>query len=118
MNSLKLVKTLRKDLSTSKSQFLSIKFFRRNLPSYWVWICILERFYNNNNNNNNIENIIREIPSEHASRPTLFKIIDNAVKKKYLFKEVDKNDKRKFNIFPTQQTIDEFTEWAKIFKVL
>ena len=116
MNTLELIKTLRKDLSHSKSQFVSIKFFRRNLPSYWIWICILERFFNNNNNN--IENIIKEIPSEHASRPTLFKIIDDAVKKKYLVKEVDKNDKRKFNIFPSQQTMDEFEEWAKIFKVL
>ena len=71
---------------------------------------------NNNNNNNNIENIIKEIPSEYASRPTLFKIIDDAVKKKYLVKEVDKNDKRKFNIIPSQQTIDEFEEWTKVFK--
>ena len=118
MNSLKIVKTLRKDLNQSKSQFLSIKFFRRNLPSYWVWICTLEKFFDNNKNNNNIENIIKEIPSELASRPTLFKIIDNAVKKKYLFKEVNKKDKRKFNLFPTQQTIDDFEEWAKIFKVL
>ena len=115
MNSLELIKILRKDLSQSKSQFVSIKFFRRNLSSYWVWICILERFFNNNNNNN-IENIIKEIPSEHASRPTLFKIIDDAVKKKYLVKEIDKNDKRKFNLFPTSQTINEFEEWAKIFK--
>ena len=119
MNTLELIKTLRKDLNHSKSQFVTIKFFRRNLSSYWVWICILERFFSNNdNNNNNIENIIREIPSEHASRPTLFKIMDDAVKKKYLVKEVDKNDKRKFNIFPSQQTIDEFEEWSKIFKVL
>ena len=116
MNSLELIKILRKDLSQSKSQFITIKFFRRNLSSYWVWICILERFFNNNNNNNNIENIIKEIPSEHASRPTLFKIIDDAVKKKYLVKEIDKNDKRKFNLFPASQTINEFEEWAKIFK--
>ena len=115
MNSLELIKTLRKDLSHSKSQFVTIKFFRRNLSSYWVWICILERFVKNNKKNN-IENIIKEIPSEHASRPTLFKIIDDAVKKKYLVKEVDKNDKRKFNIIPSQQTIDEFEEWTKVFK--
>ena len=77
MNSLELIKILRKDLSQSHSKFKSIKFFRRNLSSYWIWICILERFFNNNNNN--IENIIKEIPSEHASRPTLFKIINDAV---------------------------------------
>jgi len=115
MNYLDLIKILRSDLNQSQSQFMSIKFFRRNLPSYWVWICILERFFNNNNNNN-IETIIREIPREHASRPTLFKIIDDAVKKEYLVKELDKNDKRKINLFPTSQTIKEFEEWSKVFK--
>ena len=115
MDSLKLIKILRNDLNQSHSQFISIKFFRRNLPSYWIWISILERYYNNNNNNN-IEKIISEIPSEHASRPTLFKIIDDAVKKKYLVKELDKDDKRKYNLFPTSQTIKEFEEWAKVFK--
>ena len=115
MDSLKLIKILRNDLNQSHSQFISIKFFRRNLPSYWLWISILERYYNNNNNNN-IEKIISEIPSEHASRPTLFKIIDDAVKKKYLVKELDKDDKRKINLFPTSQTIKEFEEWAKVFK--
>jgi len=115
MDSLKLIKILRNDLNQSHSQFISIKFFRRNLPSYWIWISILERYYNNNNNNN-IEKIISEIPSEHASRPTLFKIIDDAVKKKYLVKELDKDDKRKINLFPTSQTIKEFEEWAKVFK--
>ena len=114
MDSLKLIKILKNDLNQSHSQFMSIKFFRRNLPSYWVWICILERFFNNNNNN--IEEIIREIPSEHASRPTLFKIIDDAVKKKYLVRELDKNDKRKNNLLPTSQTIKEFEEWSKVFK--
>ena len=119
MNYLNLIKILRNDLKQSHSQFVSIKFFRRNLSSYWVWICILERYFNNKNKNtNNIENIIKEIPSEHASRPTLFKIIDDAVKKNYLVKEIDKNDKRKINLFPASQTIKEFEEWAKIFKVL
>ena len=114
MNYFDLIKILKNDLNQSHSQFMSIKFFRRNLPSYWVWICILERFFNNNNNN--IEKIVREIPSEHASRPTLFKIIDDAVKKNYLVKELDKNDKRKINLFPASQTIKEFEEWAKVFK--
>ena len=115
MNYLDLIKILRNDLNQSHSQFMSIKFFRRNLTSYWVWICILER-YLDNNNNNNIEKIIKEIPSEYASRPTIFKIIDDAVKKNYLVKELDKNDKRKINLFPTSQTIKEFEEWAKVFK--
>jgi len=113
-NNLKLLIILKKDLNQSHSKFITIKFFRRNLSSYWIWICILERFYYNNNNN--IENIIKEIPSEHASRPTLFKIIDDAVKKNYLARELNKEDKRKFNLLPSEQTIKEFEEWSKIFK--
>jgi hypothetical protein len=115
MDYLSLIKVLNTDLNQSHSQFLSIKFFRKNITSYWIWISILERYYNNNNNNN-IENTIKGIPSEIASRPTLFKIIDDAVQKKYLVKELDKNDKRKINLFPTSQTIKEFEEWAKVFK--
>jgi hypothetical protein len=114
---LQLIKILKKDLNQSHSKFITIKFFRRNFSSYWVWICILERFYCYYNNNN-IENIIKEIPSEHASRPTLFKIIDDAVKKNYLVRELDKEDKRKFNLFPSEQTIKEFEEWSKMFKDL
>ena len=118
MNSLELLSVLKKDISKYNSKFETIKFFRRNLPSYWMWICILVRYFDNNNNdsNNNIENIIKEIPSEHASRPTLFKIIDSAVKKKYLIKELDKKDKRKIKLYPSEKTVKEFKEWSQIFK--
>jgi len=47
---------------------------------------------------------------------SIFKIIDDAVSKKYFEKIVDENDKRKYNLFPTSQTIKEFEEWAKVFK--
>ena len=115
MNYLEFLQTLKKDLNQSNSDFKTVKFFRKDIVSVWIWFCVLEQYYNNNNNNN-IEKIISEIPSEHASRPTLFKIIDDAVKKKYLVKELDKDDKRKINLFPTSQTIKEFEEWAKVFK--
>ena len=114
MNYLKLVQSLKKDLNQSNSNFQTVKFFRKDIVSVWIWFCVLEQYYNNNNNN--IENIISEIPKEYASRPTIFKIIDDAVSKKYFEKIVDKNDKRKYNLFPTSQTIKEFEEWAKVFK--
>ena len=117
MNYLKLVQSLKKDLNQSNSDFETVKFFRKDIVSVWIWFCVLEQYYNNNNNNNNnIENIMSEIPKEYASRPTIFKIIDNAVSKKYFEKIVDKNDKRKYNLFPTSQTLKEFEEWAKVFK--
>jgi hypothetical protein len=114
INYLKLIQNLKKDLNESNSNFETVKFFRKDIVSVWIWFCVLEQHYNNNNNN--IENIMIEIPNEYASRPTIFKIIDNAVSKKYFEKIVDENDRRKYNLFPTSQTIKEFEEWAKVFK--
>ena len=53
---------------------------------------------------------------EYASRPSIFKIIDDAVSKEYFKKVLDKNDKRKYNLFPTLQCIKEFEEWANVFR--
>jgi len=115
MNYLKFLQNLKKDLNRSNSDFETVKFFRKDIVSVWIWFCVLEQYYSNNNNNN-IENIISEIPKEYASRPTIFKIIDDAVSKKYFEKIVDENDKRKYNLFPTSQTIKEFEEWSKVFE--
>ena len=117
MNYLKLVQNLKQDLYERLNDFETVKFFRKDIVSYWIWFEVLERNYNNNKNNN-LESIIRNIPGELGSRPTLFKVIDTAVAKKYFIKELDKKDKRKFNLIPSQQTIKEFEEWAKIFKGL
>jgi hypothetical protein len=114
MNYLKLLQNLKQDLKLNLNKYQTVKFFRKDIVSYWIWFLVLEEYYNNNNNN--IESIIQNIPSELGSRPTLFKVIDAAVAKKYFIKELDKNDKRKFNLIPSQQTIEEFEEWAKIFK--
>ena len=116
MNYLKLIQNLQQDLKERLNDFETVKFFRKDIVSYWIWFSVLEKYYNNNNNN--IESIIQNIPGELGSRPTLFKVIDTAVAKKYFIKLLDKEDKRKFNLTPSQQTIKEFEEWAKIFKDL
>ena len=120
MNYLKLIQNLKQDLEEKLNVFETVKFFRKDIVSYWIWVSVLENYYdnNNNNNNNNIESVIKNIPGELGSRPTLFKVIDTAVAKKYFIKELNKEDKRKFNLIASQQTIKEFEEWAKIFKDL
>ena len=117
MNYLKLIQNLKKDLGLNLNKYQTVKFFRKNIVSYWIWFEVLEQYYNNNNNCN-IEIIIQNIPNELGSCPTFFKVIDTAVHKKYFIKELDKKDKRKFNLIPSQQTIEEFEEWAKIFEGL
>ena len=120
MNYLKLIQNLKQDLKLNLNKYQTVKFFRKDIISYWIWFSVLETHFDNNknNNNNNIESIIQNIPGELGSRPTLFKVIDTAVAKKYFIKELNKEDKRKFNLIPSQQTIKEFEEWAKIFKGL
>ena len=117
MNYLKLIQNLKKDLTLNLNKYQTVKFFRKDIVSYWIWFEVLEEYYNDNNNNS-IESIIKNIPNELGSRPTLFKVIDTAVHKKYFIKELDKKDKRKFNLIPSEQTIEEFEEWSKIFKDL
>ena len=116
MNYLKLIQNLKQDLKLNLNKYQSVKFFRKNIVSYWIWFEVLEQYYNNNNCN--IETIIQNIPNELGSRPTFFKVIDTGVAKKYFIKELDKKDKRKFNLIPSQQTVKEFEDWAKIFKDL
>ena len=116
MDYLKLIQNLKQDLKERLNDFETVKFFRKDIVSYWIWFSVLEKYYNNNNNY--IESVIKDIPSDLGSRPTLFKVIDTAVAKKYFIKELDKEDKRKFNLIPSEQTIKEFEEWAKIFKGL
>jgi len=117
MNYLKLILNLKQDLKERLNHFETVKFFRKDIIYYWIWFSVLEKNYSNNNNNN-IESIIQNIPGELGSRPTLFKVIHTAVAKKYFIKELDKRDKRKFNLIPSEQTIKEFEEWSKIFKGL
>ena len=110
MNYLGLIRKIKK-LNETQPNYQTIKFFRSDKVSVWIWIEILENHYSGTNCN--IESLLRNIPTEYASRPTMFKIISIAFKKKYFYKERDKIDKRKFNIYPTNITIKEFENWSK-----
>ena len=109
-NYLGLLSKLEK-LNETQTRYETVKFFRSDKVSVWIWVTILKNHYSKKNQN--IEDIFREIPVEYASRPTMFKIMNTALKKKYFFKEQDKIDKRKYNIYPTNLTIREFEIWSK-----
>tara|TARA_Y200000002_G_scaffold247768_1_gene205127 strand:+ start:283 stop:630 length:348 start_codon:yes stop_codon:yes gene_type:complete len=113
MNYIKLLNKLRKSVLISPG-FITVEYFRKDFMSVWIWIHILESYFNNKNIN--IQRIMQKIPYEYASRPTIYKIIDAAVAKKYFIKIKDEKDKRKYNLFPSIQVINEFKEWAKLFK--
>ena len=111
----KFINSIKIGISNHKFNLKTISHFKKDSVSLSIWICLLERHYNNNNNNNNIENILKDLVNVAASRPKFFKIIADAIAKGYLIKEANKNDKRKFNIFLSKQSIKEFEDWALLF---
>lgn len=114
MNYLKLLNSLKNDVLKYPS-YKTVEYFRKDFVSVWIWIHVLDNYFNNRENIN-IQKIMQEIPYQIASRPTVYKIIDAAVDKKYLIKVINEKDKRKYNLFPSTQVVNEFKEWAKIFK--
>ena len=117
------INSIKIGISNHKFNLKTISYFKKDSVSLSIWICLVERHYNNynnnnNNNNNNIENILKELSNVVASRPKFFKIINNAISKSYLIKEANKNDKRKFNIYLSKPSIKEFEVWALLFKSL
>ena len=113
MNYLKFTKFLKEDYDKSNSQFPSIKFFRSDLILIFIWFWVLEKHYSKKEFS--IEQLISEIPKGYGTRPTIFKFIDLSIKNKFLIKFKNQQDKRKYNLKPSTQTLKEFEDWAKGF---
>tara|TARA_B110000238_G_scaffold122185_1_gene132314 strand:- start:263 stop:646 length:384 start_codon:yes stop_codon:yes gene_type:complete len=112
MDYLKLLTTLNLDLNNGNTG--SVKFFRTNIYSIFIWFQVLIYYYQKENLTTEL--LLKEKFLSNISRPTVFKIIDNAVVKGYLSKVINEEDHRKFNILPSKVTVSEYEEWAQIYK--
>ena len=112
MNYLKLLTALNLDLNNGNTG--SVKFFRTNIYSIFIWFQVLIYYYKKENLTTEL--LLKEKFLSNISRPTVFKIIDNAVVKGYLSKVINEEDHRKFNILPSKVTLREYEEWAQIYK--
>ena len=112
MNYLKLLTALNLDLNNGNTG--SVKFFRTNIYSIFIWFQVLIYYYKKENLTTEL--LLKEKFLSNISRPTVFKIIDNAVVKGYLSKVINEKDHRKFNILPSTVTLREYEEWAQIYK--
>ena len=111
MNYLNLLTTLNADLNNGNTG--SIKFFRTNIYSIFIWFQVLIFHYRNENLTT--EQLLKEKFLSNISRPTVFKIIDNAVSSGYLLKIINDKDHRKFDIKPSIATVKEYEKWAQIY---
>ena len=110
INNLKIKKS-------KNTKFSSVKFFSKDKIYFNLYLNVLENHYSENPEDN-IEKIIKSVSNEEVSRPTIFKVIEISLAKKYLIKDKHKKDKRKFTLQPSAIMIKEFEEWAKLFKNL
>ena len=116
MDYLKFINNLKiKKLKNIK--FSSVKFFSKDKIYFNLYLAILENYYSHEHEQS-IEKIIKSVSNKEVSRPTIFKVIDLSLSKKFITKEKNKNDKRKYTLQPSALTIKEFEEWAKLFKNL
>ena len=112
MNYLKLLTALNLDLNNGNTG--SVKFFRINIYSIFIWFQVLIYYYKKENLTTEL--LLKEKFLSNISRPTVFKILDNAVSSGYLQKIINDKDHRKFNILPSKVTVREYEEWAQIYK--
>ena len=110
----KFITFLRNDFESSNSKYQTIKFFRSNIILIFIWFWILEKMYSKKNLN--IEELVESIPKGFGTRPTIFKFINLAIKKKYISKIIDPTDKRKYKLKLSEQCVVEFESWAKGFR--
>jgi len=113
MKYVEIIQLLREGLGDSEPPHKSIAFFRSDKVSMIVWLVILNSHYQKEKCNT--ESIFLNIPSHLASRPTVYKHIDNATSKGYVIKKQNEDDHRIFNLYPSDITISEFEGWVNKF---
>lgn len=108
---LKYLNVLKYDLIHGNKEKKSLQFFRNSDISVIIWFTILEYFFLNKELN--LEILFDEVCTlRKTSKPTISKIIDNAVSMSLVIKEKSSEDKRLSILKPTDLTINEFKEWS------
>ena len=77
MDYIKFLKFLRYDFELSNEKYETVRYFRSDLVLIFIWIYVLEQFYSKKKSS--VEELINYIPKNIASRPTIYKFINQSV---------------------------------------
>jgi uncharacterized Fe-S cluster-containing protein len=97
----------------NNEKYKTLAFFRRTPVAFLIMLKIMESYYADFDIN--VEELIKEIPNEIASRLSIFSFIGAATKKGFIIKNVSNRDKRKKFIKPSEMLIKEYSEWLTNF---
>lgn len=97
----------------NNDKFKALAYFRRTPAGWLIILKIMESYYADIDIY--VEELIKEIPNEIASRLTIFSLINDATKKGFIIKKESPGDKRKKIIKPSETFIKEYSEWLYTF---
>ena len=78
-----------------------------------IWLIILGHHYQKKGCS--VECVIKHIPAEFASRPTIYKQLEIAISKNFITKKKNDDDHRVHDLYPAQITINEYEKWVNKF---
>jgi len=98
------------DFLKNKDRYRNFSYFQKCTAGRLLMFKIMHSYFLNENVH--VEELIRQIPISIASRLSLFKLIDDAVKKGIINKETSNGlDKRKKIITPSETLVKEYKDW-------
>tara|TARA_E500000178_G_scaffold203156_1_gene200849 strand:- start:386 stop:760 length:375 start_codon:yes stop_codon:yes gene_type:complete len=92
----------------------SINFFRRTNVGIEIYYIIMKNYYQKNEIN---FELLRDFINS-SSRMTIKNIIDEAIILGFVKKNQNQNDKRKYNLSPSNKMIDEFESYVNDIKII
>ena len=98
-------------LLNNKSKLLN--YFFSDLTKYKILLTVIKNYYQNINQT--IEEVIENLPSGISSRAHKFNCISDAANNGYLIKENCKSDLRKKFLIPSEELVNEYENYLKIF---
>lgn len=98
-------------LLDNKSKLLN--YFFSDLTKYKILLTVIKNYYQNINQT--IEEVIESLPIGISSRAHKFNCINDATNNGYLIKENCKSDLRKKFLIPSEELVNEYEDYLKIF---
>jgi hypothetical protein len=96
----------------NSDKYKSVSYFRRSPGGKLIMFKIMNYYFSTKDLC--VEELIRKVPINVASRLSLFTLIDTAVKKGILIKKPSKSgDKRKKCVEPSDNFVKEYKDWLQ-----
>lgn len=93
----------------NNEKYKTLAYFRRSPRAWLIMLKIMENYYADTDIH--VEELIKEIPNNIASRLSIFSLIDDATKKGFIIKSESSGDRRKKVIKPSEKFVKDYNEW-------